>query len=181
MSYHATFYCPIQVTLIHDMTLEQFMGLDYYDNDDLPNPESPVASELLEVVATDIAGRQNEFRPLDGCGNIAPHFQLEKLSPVMHEGDVWLKVDCIAAETCDPGRWKDYVTEALDEMAIDAGFYEIGKDLCVVELCPYEYYNQTTCAAPPCKENKVLTESDFTELPAEHDNNNMHLSGDMYL
>ena len=100
--------------------------------------------------------------------------------PVLRKGAVWLKVDCAAAGPCNPNRLKDYVSEVLTETAIPAGFYETGQDLCVVELCPYEYYNQTTCAVPPCEENKVLTESEFAALSEDADND-MHAEGEIRL
>ena len=77
-----------------------------------------------------------------------------------------MKVDCTIPESCELADLKDYAAEAVGEMAMDTG----EKDLCIVEFSPYECFHQTTCAAPPCMETQVLTESEYAALAEKHEN-----------
>jgi hypothetical protein len=167
--YELSLYCPVQICRFPNMTCREAENIDdVYEDHVLDAYEVKPSNDVKELLCKNIEFQ--DIFDIIGCDltdtdEYRDAWQIVDRAcvDIINNNGIWLKMDCRLFDEDDTERMRTFFADCLQEYNAQPWLFENDGDAYMAIPRPYEYYNQTNCAAPPSERNALLTEDELQE------------------
>ncbi len=165
-----TFYCPVSFYHFPGMTYEEFSEIDdCYEDYFLEDYKINDTADLKADAEIEMANEPDIMREAQSLKkdfpDILSNIQSASIGFEGIDGRLWLRTEFALQTEVDTNRLRDFAGQCISGYAMGGGNFQKGADFYLMDIKPYEVYNQTTCVAPPFEENLLMTEEEMEAGP----------------